>query len=177
MNHAAAAFLAEFEPECQTTRRFLERLPESRLLWRPHPASMTAGQLAHHIAEVPRSVLAMALQEECSPPDISAGRAQPRSCAEVLALLERSAAFVREFLPTLNDQRMTAELKIIVRGGPVFAMPRAVFLRSIMFNHWYHHRGQFGVYLRLVGARVPSSYGPSGDEAMPGVEREPAIQT
>jgi len=43
-------------------------------------------------------------------------------------------------------------------------MPRANFLRSIMLNQWYHHRGQFGVYLRLLGALVPSSYGPSGDE-------------
>jgi len=37
-------------------------------------------------------------------------------------------------------------------------------LRSILLNHWYHHRGQLGVYLRMVGAKVPSSYGPSGDE-------------
>jgi uncharacterized damage-inducible protein DinB len=38
-------------------------------------------------------------------------------------------------------------------------------LRVIMLNHLYHHRGQFGVYLRLLGAKVPSAYGPSGDEA------------
>lgn len=44
------------------------------------------------------------------------------------------------------------------------SMPRAAFLRSILLNHSYHHRGQFGVYLRLVRAKLPSSYGPSGDE-------------
>ena len=43
-------------------------------------------------------------------------------------------------------------------------MPKVMVLRSIMLNHWIHHRGQLGVYLRLVGAKVPSSYGPSGDE-------------
>ena len=45
------------------------------------------------------------------------------------------------------------------------SMPRAEFLRSILLNHWYHHRGQFGVYLRLLGAAVPPSYGPSADES------------
>lgn len=50
-------------------------------------------------------------------------------------------------------------------GKPVMSMPRVVFLRMIMLNHWIQHRGQLGVYLRLLGAKVPSSYGPSGDEA------------
>ena len=45
------------------------------------------------------------------------------------------------------------------------SLPRVAFLRSIMLNHWYHHRGQLGVYLRLMGVAVPFSYGPSGDEA------------
>jgi uncharacterized damage-inducible protein DinB len=49
-------------------------------------------------------------------------------------------------------------------------MPRMIALRRMLLNHWYHHRGQFGVYLRLMGALVPSSYGPSGDE-MPGLAR------
>ena len=50
-------------------------------------------------------------------------------------------------------------------GSEVMAVPRGEFLRLIMLNHWYHHRGQLGVYLRLLGAAVPSSYGPSGDES------------
>ena len=47
-------------------------------------------------------------------------------------------------------------------------------IRTIMLNHWYHHRGQFGVYLRLLGATVPSSYGPSADEAPPAAPAHPA---
>ncbi len=42
--------------------------------------------------------------------------------------------------------------------------PRAAVLRAIMLNHWYHHRGQLSVYLRLLGVPVPSIYGPSADE-------------
>jgi uncharacterized damage-inducible protein DinB len=49
-------------------------------------------------------------------------------------------------------------------GQVFFSAPRVAVFRSILLNHWYHHRGQFGVYLRLLGAKVPASYGPSGDE-------------
>ena len=44
------------------------------------------------------------------------------------------------------------------------AVPRAQFLRDIMLNHWYQHRGQFSVYLRLLDVAVPASWGPSADE-------------
>jgi uncharacterized damage-inducible protein DinB len=49
-------------------------------------------------------------------------------------------------------------------GKPLMAMPRAAFLRAIMLNHWYHHRGQLQVYLRLLELPVPSVYGPTADE-------------
>jgi uncharacterized damage-inducible protein DinB len=159
----ANALLAEFEMELVTTRKFLERLPEDRLAWRPHEKSMTAGQLALHLAEVPAGVLEMALSDEGTPPELSV-REQPSSMREVLDSLDRSAAKVREILPTIDDRRMLGTFRAVQGGRTLMSVPRVGFLRSIMLNHWYHHRGQFGVYLRLVGVKVPSSYGPSGDE-------------
>ena len=44
------------------------------------------------------------------------------------------------------------------------ALPVGAVLRSIMLNHWYHHRGQLSVYLRQLDVPVPSIYGPSADE-------------
>ena len=60
----ASSMLGEFERELATTRTFLSRVPEGKLEWRPHPKSMTAGQLALHIAEVPLGVLSMAMLDE-----------------------------------------------------------------------------------------------------------------
>jgi uncharacterized damage-inducible protein DinB len=160
----AQALLSEFERELGTTRKFLERVPEERLTWRPHEKSMTAGQLALHIATVPSGVLELALPDESSPPDFSAGMPQPATVREVLDALDQSAAQVRQTLPTIDDCRMRETFKVVKDGRTLLSMPRADFLRSIMLNHWYHHRGQFGVYLRLLGSAVPSSYGPSGDE-------------
>jgi uncharacterized damage-inducible protein DinB len=64
----------------------------------------------------------------------------------------------------VSDERMQALWRAKRDGRELMAIPRAAMLRNILLNHWYHHRGQFGVYLRLLGAKVPSSYGPSGDE-------------
>ena len=161
----AGAMLAEFEAELATTRKFLERVPEAMLTWRPHEKSMTAGQLALHLAQTPLGVLSMALKEEAPPPNFAGGRQQPEAVREVLDALERSAAFVRQTLPALDDRRMGETFKVVAGGRTLMALPRAAFLRSILLNHWYHHRGQLGVYLRLLGAKVPPSYGPSGDES------------
>ena len=160
----AESLLAEFEREAQTTHKFLQQLPEDQLEWRPHPKSMTAGQLALHIAGIPGNVLRLALHDDAPAPDFGRGNPQPASKQEILAKLEESIATVREVLPTIPDERMDAIWKLSVNGKELLAMPRYWVLRSILFNHWYQHRGQFGVYLRLLGATVPSSYGPSGDE-------------
>ena len=161
----AGAMLAEFEAELPTTRKFLERVPADKLGWRPHEKSMTAGQLALHVAQVPLGVLGMAMKDAAPPPNFSGGRQQPESVAEVVAALEQSAAFVRQTLPTLDDRRMADTFRVVAGGQTLMALPRQTFLRRILLNHWYHHRGQLGVYLRLLGAAVPSSYGPSGDES------------
>jgi uncharacterized damage-inducible protein DinB len=161
----ARAMLEEFEGELATTRRFLERVPEDRLTWRPHEKSMTTGQLALHVAEVPAGVLQMALEDVAAPPDLSV-REQPDDLRTVLDALDRSADFVRGALPAIDDARMQVTYRIVQDGQTLMSLPRAAFLRAIMLNHWYHHRGQLGVYLRLLGASVPSSYGPSGDEQM-----------
>lgn len=75
------------------------------------------------------------------------------------------ALHVRRTLPTIADDRMQATFTIVQGGRTLMTMPRAAFLRSIMLKHWYHHRGQLGVYLRLLGVAVPYSYGPSSDES------------
>jgi uncharacterized damage-inducible protein DinB len=160
----ARSLLAEFERELTTTRRFIEHLPEERLSWQPHEKSMTAGQLALHIAQAPAGVLQLSQVDEATLPNFSADRQQPATLGEVFEELDRTVAYIRQNLPKVDDLRMSQTFRVVQSGRAIMAMPRVDFLRSIMLNHWYHHRGQFGVYLRLVGAKVPSSYGPSGDE-------------
>jgi uncharacterized damage-inducible protein DinB len=155
--------LEEFEREYVTTRKFLERLPGDKLKWRPHAKSMSAGQLGRHIAETPGAVVKGALRNEITAPEARV-REEAASVGEMLSLIDEGAACVRETLPAVSDAQMQETLTIRLPGVAALTPTRERFMRSIMLNHWYHHRGQLGVYLRLLGVSVPSSYGPSGDE-------------
>ncbi len=159
----AQALLTEFETEAQTTRKFLERLPDDKLAFKPHEKSKTAGNLALHIASIPGMIAQAALEDSWSPP--TSGSPEPKSVQEVLEAHDKSVETAKKILPGFDDARMAESWSFIIEGKPMLTIPRAALLRSIMLNHWYHHRGQFGVYLRLMGCKVPSSYGPSGDEA------------
>jgi len=160
----AHAMLGEFEHESKITRRFLERIPEDKLMWKPHEKSHTAGALGLHIANVPGGVVRSALLDESPLPDFATLFKQPASMQEILDCHEKSIETVRQILPTLDDARLMTNWSAMRDGKPIMTMPKVMFLRSIMLNHWIHHRGQLGVFLRLVGAKVPASYGPSGDE-------------
>lgn len=159
----AQAFLAEFEGQALITRRFLERLPEDKLTWKPHEKSMSAGQLAYHLAFVPGGVIRFVQDNPAQAPEF-ANFPQPASRQEILKLFEESIAAVRSLLPKLDDAAMKEMWRMVGGGREVLVQPRAEFLRDVMFSHWYQHRGQFGVYLRLLNVAVPASWGPSADE-------------
>jgi uncharacterized damage-inducible protein DinB len=158
----AQSLLAEFEAQVPVTRKFLERLPNNKLTWKPHPRSMTAGQLAYHLALVPGGVVRGAQKNQIPPPDFQFP--QPATVQQVLDAFDQSVATVREVLPGFDDAAMNATWRIVAGDQEIAAMPRVAFLRNIMLNHWYQHRGQFSVYLRLLDIPVPSSWGPSADE-------------
>jgi uncharacterized damage-inducible protein DinB len=160
----AHAMLGEFEHESTITRKFLERVPQDKLTWKPHEKSHTAGELALHIAVVPGFVVRFALVDESPVPGPNQLFQQPATVQEILAGHEKSIETVRAILPTLDDARLMTNWSAMREGKPIATMPKVMALRLIMLNHWIQHRGQLGVHLRLLGAKVPSSYGPSGDE-------------
>ncbi len=159
----AQSLLAEFEIQAPVTRKFLERLPEDKLTWKPHVKSMTAGQLAYHLAFGPGGVVRFVQNNPAQAPDF-ANFPQPASREEVLKMFDESVATVRSLLPKFTDLDMAETWRLVVGEKEVLAQPRAAFLRDIMLNHWYQHRGQFSVYLRMLDIPVPASWGPSADE-------------
>jgi uncharacterized damage-inducible protein DinB len=160
----AQALLAEFEVQAPVTRRFLERLPEDKLTWKPHAKSMSAGQLAYHLASTPGGVVRFVQNNPAQAPDFG-NFPEAASREEVLKIFDESVATVRSLLPKFTDHDMAETWRMVAGQQEVFAQPRAAFIRDIMLNHLYQHRGQFGVYLRLLDIPVPASWGPSADEA------------
>jgi uncharacterized damage-inducible protein DinB len=148
--------------EAQTTRRVLQRVPDDRLSWRPHPRSSSLGQLALHVATLPN------LGEHVLGPDVFQApefvQPEARTAAELLPALDQSVASGRKFLTELTPERAEGTWRLVRGGRELIAAPRLPMIRSLMFNHWYHHRGSLMVYLRLLDVPLPSVYGPTADE-------------
>jgi uncharacterized damage-inducible protein DinB len=159
----AQGLLAEFEFQAPITRKFLERLPEDKLTWKPHERSLSAGQLAFHLAAVPGGIVRFA-QNNPGQARQSFDFPQPASRQEILDKFEETIATVRSLLPQFDDAAMNETWRMFAAEREVLAVPRAQFLRDIMLSHWYQHRGQFCVYLRMLDIPVPASWGPSADE-------------
>jgi uncharacterized damage-inducible protein DinB len=158
----AQGFLQELEQEAQTTRRVLERVPDAHLDWRPHPKSYSLGQLALHVAQIPGGVATLAMQSPATPPPFVQERVA-RS-ADLLPALQASVETARSTLAGVSDAQMQETWRLVAGDRELMAMPRVAFLRAVMLNHWYHHRGQLVVYLRQLNVPIPSVYGPSADE-------------
>jgi uncharacterized damage-inducible protein DinB len=158
-----AAILQEFEREAATTRRVLERVPSDKLAWKPHDKSMSLGTLAMHTAMVPGHISGWALMDEVK---FGGGDKPPvaSSTADIVAAHDASTVKMKEVVSGLGDAGLAKEWKAVAGDKTLFAMPKGTLMRSIALNHWYHHRGQLSVYLRLLDVPVPSIYGPSADE-------------
>jgi uncharacterized damage-inducible protein DinB len=164
MWHSLSPMLNEFQRECATTRRVLDRVPADKLDWTPHVKSMTIGTLANHIASVPGGISRIAQNDVHEIDPAAFAPPQPKDKQEILDAFEASSKTAQEFIEGLTESMATATWRLTAGGKEVIAMPRVELIRNIMFNHLYHHRGQLSVYRRLLEVPVPSIYGPSADE-------------
>jgi len=156
--------LQELEMEADATRRVLARIPSDQLGWKPHPKSRTLGELAMHVAVVPGAVAQLAsAPSPAQVPDFTDPPC-PRNASELVPTLDRTLAAAKNTLAGMDDAALTAPWRLMQGDRELFTLPRAAFLRSVMLNHWYHHRGQLTVYLRELNIPVPWVYGPSADE-------------
>jgi len=159
--------LQELEQEAQATRRVLEQLPENRLQWKPHPKSMSLGQLALHVANIPGAIAEISTTSF----DVSTPTPRPEAdnTAQILETFEASLVRARQVLGAMDEAGLSLPWRMMQGERELWSIPRGAFLRSVMLNHWYHHRGELTVYLRQTGASVPAVYGDSADErVMPG---------
>ena len=156
--------LNELRQEAETTKRLLDGIPANKLDWRPHPKSMSLGQLALHVANIPGDLTRLAQLDQFDAANANFEPAMPESKALVMSALHKLLSEESEYLTAFSPDAAGAPWRLTLRGAEVFSMPRAVMLRSLLLNHWYHHRGQLSVYLRLLDVPVPVIYGRSADE-------------
>jgi uncharacterized damage-inducible protein DinB len=158
------ALLPEFDHEMRTTRRFLERVPDDKLNWQPHPKSMTLGRLATHIAEIPHWAQTIIKDSvfEMDPASFVPKTAASR--VELLKTFDNCVASARALVASVSDAELMATWTMKAGGHEVISQPKAMVWRSMIMNHSIHHRGQLSVFLRENNVPIPSMYGPSADE-------------
>jgi len=164
--------LSEFDQEMATTQRVLAAVPEAQTSFRPHEKSWTLGELSLHVVNVMTWLpMTMSTTElDLAPPGGPKWKSPVfESAAATLRLFESVRQDARSALAVASDQDLAVRWTLLVAARPLFTRPRVECLRTFVMNHHIHHRGQLTVYLRASGAKVPSVYGPTADEPMPGV--------
>lgn len=163
-----AAFLSEFDPERDRSRRMIECIPEETFSWRPHPKSWTMGELATHLANLFDWII-ISLETDSLDPGAIGGAAPRRETADLprdlLQTFDRKAAAARSALAGASDEQLGKSWTLQDGDRALFTLPRITVLRNFVIHHGIHHRAQIGLYLRLNDVPVPGMYGPSADDS------------
>jgi uncharacterized damage-inducible protein DinB len=163
----ADALVPEFEHEIAITRTLIERIPDDKADWKPHPKSMSMGELASHIVNLTRWPQYTLLEKSFDVDPVGGTPFVSRkwsSRESALGELDAGAAEARNAIAAASDADMMVPWSLKSAGRTIFTMPRAAVLRSFVLSHIIHHRGQLSVYLRLNDIACPPIYGPSADE-------------
>jgi uncharacterized damage-inducible protein DinB len=158
--------LAELDHELAVTRKVLERVPDDKFDYQPHPKSMKLGQLASHIVNLLKfkQHFLEASQRDFLDPNAPKPPPSPTSSAELLARFDQFSADLRQALAASSDEKLTENYQLNRGEQVLMSRPKGAALRIMGLNHSIHHRGQLTVYLRLLDIPVPGVYGPSADE-------------
>jgi uncharacterized damage-inducible protein DinB len=139
--------------------RVLKAIPQGRLDYRPDPRSRTAGALAWVIVSDEATLVELLdkgtieWKEQPVPPTVS----------DIVAAYERQASALIDRLSRLDEEGWQKTGRFVMQGAPPWEEKVSEFVWLFLFDA-IHHRGQLSVYLRLMGSKVPSIYGPSGDD-------------
>jgi uncharacterized damage-inducible protein DinB len=161
------ALLPEFDQEMANTRKTLERVPDDKLDWKPHPKSFSMGSLATHIVVMTGWTVDTMEKDafDISPPGAPPYKEEVvKSQKELLERFDKGVKAARASIAGASDEHFMKNWSLLAGGKALFTMPRLVCIRSFVMNHTIHHRAQLGVYLRLNDIPVPAIYGPSADE-------------
>ncbi len=162
------SFIPQWEFEFQITMNVLRAIPEDKIEFKPHDKFFSARRLAWHLVRIEdifgRGVLKdkIVIGESTLFPD------PPATIAEMIAIAEKQHPEIVNSWRALDETALQQKIPFTSPDGVVRReLPRKAYLRITLMHHIIHHRGQLSLMLRLMGAKVPSIYGPSGDEGWP----------
>ena len=147
-----------FAAERPTFIKVMKAVPADKTDYRPHPRSTSAGDLLW--------LLATELHDACNLIDRGECTYVPQpgpGVAECIAAYEKHAAALESRLANVDDEKWESKVRLMADGKVMWEAPLGDMLFGFLFDA-IHHRGQLSSYLRPMGAKVPSIYGPSADD-------------
>jgi hypothetical protein len=151
-------FVECFDAEKPKFVRVLRAIPDGQEGYKPHPRSTSTGDLAW--------LLASELRDACELIDHGEVNFELRpapALSEAIAEYERNAEDLQKRLATVDDAAWDRNVRFLVNGATVWETTLGDMLFGFLFDA-IHHRGQLSTYLRPMGGKVPSIYGPSADD-------------
>lgn len=155
--------LKELEQEAQTTRKMLERVPNDKFGWKPHPKSGTLQWLVAHVAELPGWVKITLTTDELDFAQNPYEKREMKDISEILEFFEKSLTEGRAALEKAKEEDLLGTWTLR-NGDQVYSTSSKGEVIRMSYCQTVHHRAQLGVYLRLLDIPIPGSYGPSADE-------------
>jgi uncharacterized damage-inducible protein DinB len=158
--------LTEFDAEINKTRAMLERVPQDKPDFKPHPKSMPLNKLAPHVAQLVSFGEVILTTPELDFSKSNMKQLPFESPAQLVKAMDEGAEKVRAAIKNTSDEAWHQSWKLAFNGKPIFEGTRFLAYRQMFLNHLVHHRAQLGVYLRLNDKPLPGTYGPSADDTM-----------
>lgn len=154
--------LTEFDGEMAVTRRVIERVPDDKADWKPHPKSFSVAHLTQLVATMPGWITRTMKEPSI---DLASGDGyRNQTTASLLQQFDGHVREARETLAAAPESAWGEPWSLKMGDRILFTSTRGAVVRQNI-NHLVHHRAQLGVYLRLLDVPVPSMYGPTADES------------
>lgn len=154
-------FLQVWETEFATTRKLIAAIPEANRDFRPHEKCRSARELAWHLVEAETFFVEGCLTKAL---EFQKGPEAPATIREVLETFDRQHRGLMQKVRVADGRTLHGTVKFYVAPKQMGDVPIMEILWKGVVMHAVHHRGQLSVYLRMMGEKVPSIYGPSTDE-------------
>lgn len=159
-----SAFQHELDTIAQGNLKIIQRIPEDKLLWKPHEKSMTLGRLGQHLAELPHWMDRITASDHFD--FVLSGFQAPQpptSLQEIIHLHGTKYKAAEAALKQAGQLDLDASFEVRRNGQVLAKTPRHEAIER-QLQHMVHHCGQLTVYLRLLDVPVPGFFGPSADE-------------
>jgi uncharacterized damage-inducible protein DinB len=156
-------FSEELESEAAITKKMLERIPDDKFGWQPHPKSMTIKRLTTHISDLPNWIAMALTTDELDFQNSNWEEPDVNTTAELLANLAKAVTNGQNSLAS-GKEEILDEPWVLRSGDQIYITTKKREMIRTSLNQITHHRAQLGVFLRLLDIPIPGSYGPSADE-------------